>query len=245
MKKLNLPIISDSILSGLCGFLLIFTAVRYYTKNLQLALALGIVAALLLAFLAFVYIRKRQGKKLLSARDERGKKLLSVHLAVCPICETQSIFLKLLDCKLTGKELVSEDKIYFLRFRLSPLSQDDIVGVIKNKSALQKIILCNEIQADAQKLADNFLIEIVTLATLYPELKDKNLLPEKYIFEGSNKPQLKARIKATFKKSRARPLFWCGLSFLFLSYFTFFPAYYIVAGGTLLIAGLVFRLFGG
>ena len=43
------------------------------------------------------------------------------------------------------------------------------------------------------------------------------------------------------------PLFWSGLALLGLSYFTFFPIYYIVSGGIMLIfaprISRVYRVF--
>jgi hypothetical protein len=244
MKRFNLPLVSDSLFCGVCAFLLFYTAVRHYTKNIALSIIFGLAAAVLFGALAFIYIRKKQGRKLVSRHDEKQKNLLSLHLSVCPFAEVQDMFSALLDGKISGKNLTADGKIYFLKFCLSPLSPDDIAGVIKSKSQLKKVVLCNKISVDALALADNFLIEVTTLDSLYSLLKQKDLLPKEYIFNGVKKPRFFARIKSSFRKNRARPLFISGLCLLLFSYFTFFPAYYIVFGGLLLLLSLLCRLFG-
>ena len=82
MRRINLPLLLDSLFAAICAFLLFFTAIRYYTRNAAIALTFAILAFLLFGALCFVYIRARQGKKLLSARDEREKRLLSLHLSL-------------------------------------------------------------------------------------------------------------------------------------------------------------------
>jgi hypothetical protein len=70
-------------------------------------------------------------------------------------------------------------------------------------------------------------------------LKKQNLLPEKFIFEGVKKPNIFKRIKAKFNKKLCLPLFFCGLSLTLFSFFTFFPIYYIITGGILLILSAI------
>jgi hypothetical protein len=249
MKNLSLPQIADSIFAAICSFLLFFTAVRYYVKNLILAIILGIVAGVLFGLLTFLYLGKKRGKKLLSAKDERNKGLLAIHLSLSKPKENNAMFSTLFNVEENSNANVSNqicgaDKIYFLHFSLENLKSDDIANAIKCDSQKKKIILCNNVSAEGKKLADNFLIEILTLDELYPMLKDKNLLPEKYIFEGESKPNILKRIKAKFNKKLTSPLFFCGLWLLLFSYFTFYPVYYIVVGGILLVLSSLSLIIG-
>ena len=66
-------------------------------------------------------------------------------------------------------------------------------------------------------------------------MKEKDLLPEKYVYEGAKKISFFKRVKSRFSRRICAPLFWSGLSLMALSYFTFFPIYYIVSGGIMLI----------
>lgn len=54
MKRINLPLAADTVFAGACAFLLFFTALRYYTKNIAIALIFGIAACILFGALAFL-----------------------------------------------------------------------------------------------------------------------------------------------------------------------------------------------
>ena len=82
MKRINLPLLLDTLFAALCTFLLFFTALRYYTKNAYIGLIFGICGGLLFGALAFLYISGKQNKSLLLSRDEKNKKLLSLHLSL-------------------------------------------------------------------------------------------------------------------------------------------------------------------
>ena len=82
MKRLNLPLILDTFFAAACAFFLFFTAIRFYTKSAVLGLIFGICAALLFGALGFLYISNKQNKSLLLSRDEKNKKLLSLHLSL-------------------------------------------------------------------------------------------------------------------------------------------------------------------
>ena len=65
MRRINLPLILDTLFAALCAFLLFFTSIRYYTKNAFVALGFAIVACLLFGSLSFLYISKKQNKHFL------------------------------------------------------------------------------------------------------------------------------------------------------------------------------------
>ena len=82
MKRLNLPLILDTLFAGICAFLLFFTVIRFYTKNAVVGLVFGLSACVLFGALGFLYISNSQDKKLLLSRDEKQKKLLALHLSL-------------------------------------------------------------------------------------------------------------------------------------------------------------------
>ncbi|MCI9407302.1 MAG: hypothetical protein HFK06_02990 [Clostridia bacterium] len=235
MRKINLPLVLDTIFAGLCAFLLFFTAIRYYTRSVYIALAFGICACLLFGCLSFIYISRKQNKKLLIARDEKQKKLLSLHLSLSSdeyICD---LFQKCMtDAEIKGGKVFSEESAYFFEFKMQPITEDDVAKVIKYKCEENKVIYCCRISAEAAALAENFLIDIKQIDYVYSLLKEKDLLPEKYVYEGAKKISVWKRIKTRFSRKLCAPLFWSGLALLALSYFTFFPVYYIISGGIML-----------
>ncbi|MDE5721960.1 MAG: hypothetical protein K2I30_04375 [Clostridia bacterium] len=244
MKKINLPLILDTVFAALCAFLLFFTAIRYYTRSAGIALAFAIVACLLFGALSFLYISRKQNKKLLLSRDEKNKKLLSLHLSLSSDEYISDLFAKALTCadeaaEIKGGKIFTDDCAYFFNFRMQALSEDDIAKVIKYDCDKKKIIYCSRTSIEAAALAENFLIEIKQIDAAYSLLKEKDLLPEKYVYEGAKKISVWKRVKARFTRKLSAPLFWSGAGLLFLSYFTFFPIYYIVIGGIMLILSAV------
>ena len=135
--------------------------------------------------------------------------------------------------------IIIENCAYFYNFKMQALSEDDIARIIKVKCEEQKIILCNRISAEAFLLCENFLIEVKQIDFVYDSLKEKQLLPEKYVYEGKNKINIFAKIKARFSRKICAPLFWSGLALLMLSYFTYFPLYYIISGSIMLVLSAV------
>lgn len=221
--------------------MLFFTAVRFYTRNVWIALFFGISALLLFGALAFLYISRKQDKKLLLSRDERNKKLLSLHLSLSSDGYLKRLFCDLLGegAKISGKKVVKEDTAYFLRFGMQPITEDDVAQVIKYKFGGKKKIFCSKISAEAAALAEAFSIGLTGIDEVYSSLKEKGLLPEKYVYEGPQKTGVFKKIKSRFNKRLAAPLFWSGAALLMLSYFTFYPVYYIISGGILLILSAV------
>lgn len=241
MKRLNLPLILDTFFTGLCAFLLFFTAVRFYTKNAVIGLVFGVAALLLFGALAYVYISRKQNKTLLVSRDEKNKTLLALHLSLSSDGYIRKLFKSMLGegAKISGQKVVSGETANFFNFKMQPLTEDDIAKVIKYRFEGKKRIYCAKISPDAAALASNFLIELTAIDGVYSALKDKNLLPEKYVYEGAQKVKFLSKIKSRFNRRLAAPLFWSGLGLLALSYFTFFPVYYIVSGSVLLILAAV------
>lgn len=247
MRRLNLPLVLDTLFAALCAFLLFFTALRYYTKSAAIALGFAICAFLLFGALSFLYISKKQNKKLLLSRDEKNKKLLSLHLSLSSDEYICNLFQKCIaeDCpaEIKGGKIVTEDCTYFFNFKMQPLSEDDVAQVIKFSCENKKVLFCSKISPEAAVLCENFLIEIRNIDSVFKMLKVNELLPEKYVYEGAKKIGIFKKIKSRFNRKLSAPLFWSGAGLLFLSYFTFFPVYYIISGGIMLILSAVALVF--
>ncbi len=248
MRKINLPLVLDTVFTGLCAFLLFFTSIRYYTRNVYIALGFAIAACFLFGALSYLYISKKQNKKLLISKDEKQKKLLSLHLSLSSDEYISQLLAKGLESE-SGKPEIKNSKLiigenaFFYNFKMQPISEDDVAKVIKVSSEGKKTIICNRISAEALVLCENFLIEVKQIDYVYDLLKKKELLPEKYVYEGKQKLSMLKKIKARFSRRICAPLFWSGLSLLALSYFTFFPIYYIVSGGIMLLLSAVTLVF--
>lgn len=241
MRRLNLPLVLDTLFAGIAAFLLFFTAVRFYTKSAVFGLIFGVAACLIFGALVCVYIGKKQSETLILSRDERTKKLLALHLSLSSDVYVKNLFKKCLgeNAVIRGNKIICDGKAYFFDFKMQPLSEDDIARVIKYKFDGEKSLYCTKISPEALALAANFAIKIVGINDVYSLLKEKELLPEKYVYEGAKKSGFFKRVKARFSRRLCAPLFWSGTAMLALSYFTFFPIYYIVSGGIMLILSAV------
>ena len=235
MKRLNLPLILDTLFAGICAFLLFFTVIRFYTKNAVVGLVFGLSACVLFGALGFLYISNPQDKK-----------LLALHLSLSSDDYIKNLLKKCLgeDSKIRGKRIICGEQTYFFDFKMQPLSEDDVAKIIKYKTENEKIIFCTKASPEAHVLAENFLIKIKGIDAVYPLLKDNELLPEKYVYEGAAKTGFFKKVKARFTRKLCAPLFWSGAALLALSYFTYFPIYYIVSGSVMIILAAAAMIFG-
>ncbi|MDE7082209.1 MAG: hypothetical protein K2O89_00710 [Clostridia bacterium] len=245
MRRLNLPLILDTLFAAVCAFLLFFTAIRFYTKSAVIGLVFGVLGGVLFGTLAYLYISGKQSKSLLLSKDEKQKKLLALHLSLSRDEDVKTLFKKCLgdDAKIRGKRVICGGVSYFFNFKMQPLTEDDVARIIKFKCDGEKKIYCVKCSAEAAILASNFSIDIAGIDEVFSSLKKNELLPEKYVYEEAKKPNLFKRIKLRFSRKLCAPLFWSGAALLALSYFTFFPIYYIVSGGIMIILSAVALVF--
>lgn len=246
VRRINLPLVLDTLFAALCAFLLFFTALRFYTKNVALALTFGIAACLVFGALCFLYISKRQSKTFILSKDEKERKLLALHLSLSSDDTAINLIAKSLgeNAKKRGKTVICDDKLNFFIFKMQPVSEDDIAAMIKRRWDGKKILYCVNSSPEAELLAKNFDIEINTIEEVYGLLKEHDLLPEKYIYEDPPKVKFFAKVKARFTRKLCAPLFWSGFALLALSFITFFPLYYIISGSLMIILSLAALIFG-
>lgn len=245
MKKINFALISDVLFFTLCAFILSFTAIRFYCKNAVTALILAIGIALGFGVISFFILLAKRKKRLILTLGENEKKSLSLHLSVCGTAYIHKLFLAALDGAYMEDNRVCDEKhVYFFNFKMSPVSPDDVAEIIRTETPKDKRIFCCDVSPAALSLAEDFSIKVTTVAEIYALLKDKKLLPEKYALGNVKKPNILKRIKKRFNRRLCPSLFFSGLTLLFFSFFTFYPIYYIVFGGLLLILSAISVLFG-
>ena len=79
---------------------------------------------------------------------------------------------------------------------------------------------------------------------VYLLLKETDNLPEQYIMGSRMKKSLKNGLLRRLGKKSARGYLLAGVSLLLFSLISIFPVYYIVAGGLMLAAAVLVRIFG-
>lgn len=244
MRKINLPLVTDTLFTAFIAFVLFFTAIRHYTKNAVWGLIFGACAAVLFGTLAFLYISGKQRKKILLSQDENKKNALMLHLSLSPESEAEKLIKSLYGAEKTNLKPENAEAVFFPLFRMAPLSEDDVAKVVKFPTEKRKVLLCNRLCDGAKSLADDFLIETVTADGFYLKVKENDLLPEKFVYEEKKKPSGFKRIKARFTRKLFRPLFLSGLALMLFAPLTYFTVYYMVVGGILLTLSAAALIFG-
>lgn len=97
-------------------------------------------------------------------------------------------------------------------------------------------------EADALALA--FGIRQMDAGKVYALLKDTDKLPENYIMGSRMKRSIKNGLKLRLSKKSWKGYLLAGTSLLLFSLISVFPVYYIAAGGLLLAAAVLVRVFG-
>ncbi|MBP5242356.1 MAG: hypothetical protein J6Z36_01530 [Clostridia bacterium] len=238
MKKIDLPLWSDTLFVFLSLWLILLCVFRYYRFALWLSILLCTLLSLLCAAGACFLLYRRRKKKFLVGRDKEEKEKLMLHLALSSEKSNKKLFAPVI-----AEGGMPEDKV-FLLFTMQPLSADRVAEKIRLCENGEFQIYCNALSPEAKKLCDDFSITVTDGEAVYALLKEKNLLPDKYICGEAKKRTARERVKFSFRKKNSRSFFISGAGLLVLSLFSFFPVYYIVSGSLLLFAALAVRLFG-
>lgn len=244
MKRISLfAVIADSILAALCAFALFFTAVRFYTKSPAIGLTLGIAAFVIFGALAFLRLSSKRGKAAAFGKNQRRRQALRAYLCTLATKEAKELLSGAVGGNICGQGVESDGKIYVARFEPSALTPNEMYEALAFDSSLKKVVACNEATDEAIAFAKRAGADIMTADEIFDKLEATGTLPESHLKDDA-KPAFKDRLKGAIRRANAGRLFWCGLWLTAFSYFTFFPVYYIVAGGLMLIFAAVCLVFG-
>lgn len=235
MKKINLPLICDVTFTAFCAFMLFYTALRHYSGSVYIALPFAVAAAFLFGALAFLIISGKQKKQRVIRKNARERELLKTHLSLLSKTESARLVAPCLEdgAKVERYRICASERVYYPMFTFERLTESDVAAVIKRAGDKQKVILCNGYTPEAEFLAKRFGIKFLCTDDMFDALKSSGNLPEKYLCGEAAKGGIVQKIRERFNKKLTAPLFFCGLGLVALSYFTFFPAYYIASGGIL------------
>ena len=236
MKKIDLPLWSDTVFFFACCWILSLCILRYYRITMWLAVALCSLISLLLGAGFFFLLYRSRKKKFLLKRDIEEKEKLMLHLALSSAEANEKLFKPLLQ---------EEERTTFLLFSMQPLSADTVAEKIKNMKGEEEFcIFCNTLSPEARQLCEAFTLPVTEGNEVYIKLKDKKLLPEKYICGEKKRRSVKEKLKIGFCKKNSRSFFVSGAALLILSLFSFFPLYYVIGGSILVLTALIVRIFG-
>ena len=254
MKKFKLSIIIDTFFIFFASLFFFYALLLYGVGGYALSITLSVVISSIISSF-YVVITLIKGERIFNIENENL--LIKTFNYQLFITKTKDI-LKLLEnyyktqnkvVKLTENSVIlEEDKIEILPIiKPEEVSLADIVWVYKNlKNDFKITILGVTFSDNALNFIEELSLNISLLKTeeLYKLLKETNLLPEKIELQIIKKKRLTKVLKEVFTKKHAKRFLFSGIIITIASFFTFYPLYYIIIGGILMITSVILRVFG-
>ena len=174
MKKIDLPLLTDTIFMASVSLLFFFCLFRYYLRSFWAALACALAAAGGVAAATYFLVRRKHRKRQEAGLSSAEIAKLTFHLAM----EAPEKAVKRLADALSAKH-GAQAKILGNRIR-EPVSADRIAPIVRaegDKKAIAAVVLT----PDAESLALAFGIAVMNAEEIYALLKETGCLPEEYI----------------------------------------------------------------
>ena len=241
--------ISDVLFSFFLFAVFTLCLFRYLRLSMPVSLLLCLVCGLLSAMGIGALLQSKRKTLFIKQSEEAQKERLLTHLALLSDEQKTNYFKQIFARegevkRFSRLRLATEHAFYFLFFRFSPVTADEVVSVSRLKTAKEKVLLCNRIDEGAKLLCSQLNIRLQTGESVYKTVKDAGALPQTYLGEEKKENKRKRRLRLCLAKSNARRFLVGGTLILLTSLFTPFPYYYFITGGALLVIALLVRLFG-
>ena len=201
---------SDVFFAFFATFLFSVCFFRYLRVGLFLSLFLAVVCGILLSAAITAFLLSKRKNLHLKKADETQREKLMCHLALLSE-EKQTEFFKnaLADNeeikKFAKLRLFSSSCFYFLHFRFSPVTADEVAAYARLKTGKEKILLCSSLEDSAKSLCDRLGFTVKTSENVYLFLKERDKLPENYLCDEDNADKRKRRFKLWFSKRNGNP----------------------------------------
>lgn len=249
MKRLDLPLILDVLFYSFCTFLISVGLLRYGRAPTGIAISVSVLLAAAAGAGCFLLIYLRHRKHSLSRAERERKEKLLLHLAL----EREERLNKQLLAAFTadGRGAIEQNGIISVDgeaniplFTMQPVSADAVAKLIRSYGEIPFTLLVNELTPEAERLLLSFGRKAVRGDEIFDLFERTATTPEKLICGEIPRPRARAKFRRIFAKRNARPFFVSGALLLLMSFFTFFPVYYIISGSILLFAAMAVRLLG-
>lgn len=253
MKTIKLSIIINTFF---IFFTLLFSfyAIFFYNDNGFLASILLSALIAVIFSLGYVITAIKRGDFIESKYDAENL-LNSFNYFL--FLKTKSEILKLLEDYFLQKKVkttILENSILITKSNteIFPIIKPEIITLSEiieiRKSVKQSnkvIILAVDFSSEATQIIKKLNLDITLLKTseLYKSLSELNILPEIKIYnEPKTKLNLENFFKKLFAKNNAKKFLITGILLTIMSFFTFYPIFYLIIGTSLMLTSVVLRL---
>ncbi len=254
MKNLKLSIVFDSVFIFISAFFMAFALIRYNGGKFITSLIFSILISLVLAFLYLIFIILNKDKCAIKLDDENKINYLKTELCFMDNQSLLSLFLsfynKLKVNAIAEKDylIIEENKCQtFLLFNYEKTESNKVIDCYKRtKRGYSTVILSNEYTLDALNLVNDLSlrIKLFDLKSVYVALKSQDLLPKITVPKKVNSVSFIDKMKGVFKKSNGKKALTLGVIIILSARFSFYPIYYIIFGGGLIIFSIILRFWG-
>lgn len=253
MKTIKLSIIINAFFIFITA-LLFFYAVFFYNDN---GFLISILLSSLIAIISsgvYVSIAALKGE---IVENKYGAESLLNSFNYFLFLKSKSEILKLLEdyyLSIKVKTTILENSLLipktstqiFPLIKPEKITLSEIIEIRKNVNSTNKVIVLGvDFSEDISKIIKrlNLDISLIRTSDFLSALNEKNLLPKIEIVSES-KPKLNARsfLKKVFSKTNAKKFFLAGILLSIMSFFTFYPTYYLILGTSLMITSVILRL---
>ena len=242
-------------------FLICFVWIRYFVKNLSMALVYTSLLTISIEILIHFLLQRKNKKNELKKEEEKlaekissnfiydSKKAIKYFSSLCKINYSVKTYSKFL--VLSGKEEKSNLTILYPLYSYNNLSAQDLVNILQKteKFSPNKIVVCTyKIGADAKsfvsKIKDTKIVLLDSRDCFLKLIKPHNFYPEDLKeIDFSSKPKFKEFLLASISHQRAKGYLLASLVLLFSSFIVKMNIYYVVVSSLLLILALISLLY--
>ena len=252
MKKITLPIVSDTILSGFVTFVFTSVILRPKIDSDPALYSLSAVFALCVLLLVFSFLKKRNVASTLKSDERKRLESVLLNLELMPDNQLIALFSSIFDKSGTeyysfANKIETDECSYVFDFS-AKTKREKVVQAIKSANGKKVVYFCNTPDDDCRDLCLRLEGKLV--------VRDKSIIPvleKKYDVrfpacdgnkkEKSTEKATEHRVlskikdylhrKADFK--RALTLALSGTGIILFSRFSFFPKWYVATGLVLLL----------
>ena len=254
MNKFKLSTLIDTFFIFFASLFFFYALFLYNAKSYFLATTLSVLLSVIISTTFLVITLLKSEAKFLKDTEQNLIKAFNYRLFIMPIKD----ILQLLESyyskqnkklKILENSIILENENINIVPVIKPeeVCLSDIIKVYTNSNSADKIIIIGaRFNDNTETFIEELSLNITILSTneLYFNLKNYNLLPENLEIKPVKKKRLLSVIKGLFVKKHAKRFLFSGAIITATSFFSFYPIYYIVLGGLLLITSVIVRLFG-
>ena len=249
MKKFDLPLFADTAFYAAIVWIFSLGLLRYLGVKIAVALLICTFFALATGGLTALLLSKKHKKAHLSAKEREARDGLMLHLALEKKEKVRALLLdaftadgKNVHCQQDG--LMLEGVPLIPLFSLQPVSADAVARLLRDHGEQTFTVACNSLTPEAQKLLSDFGRNAMQKDEIFALFDRTQTMPSPLICGNLPRRTARQKVRRAFSKRNAKPFFVSGFLLLIMSLFTFFPVYYIVTGGVLLITSVFVRALG-